>query len=115
MTDPNAPVFDAELDALLGPALTPPARGSDASFATRVDLAVDEAHRYAEARRRAWARFGIEGASAASLGVGLWLISRAPALAPFVDDTAMLKIASPLTLVMLLWVATNRWRIDERA
>lgn len=111
MTAPDRDAFEAQLAALLAPS----ARASDSAFAARVDMAVDEARRYAAVRRRVWTRFGIEAASAASLGAGIWLLSRAPALTPFIDDTTMLRVASPLTLVLLLWAATYRWRLDERA
>jgi hypothetical protein len=100
------------LDQQLLAALTPSVRPSDGDFAARVKLAIDEAHRYAAQRRRSWTRFGVEVASAASVGAGLWLFSRMPALAPFVDQGGMLPIASPLVLVMLLWAGTYRWRLD---
>jgi hypothetical protein len=103
---------DGNHDGWLSMALTPPERASDSDFAARVELAIGEANRYSMQRRRNWTRFGVEAISAASVGAGLWFFSRMPALVPYVDQGGLLPIASPLVLVMLLWVGTYRWRFD---
>lgn len=99
-----------DLDAFLAAALAPAVRAPDARFADRMAMLAAEQQRFVRERRRIWSRAAQDALCAASVLGGLLILSRAERFAPFMAEHAF-SIASPLSLVILLWVASHRWRL----
>lgn len=97
---------DDVLDQMLATALAPQVRGSDRDFLHAVDRHIAEHARYSAERRRHWASFLADGAGLLALMAGLVALSRLPLFAAFIAP-GWLGIASPLTLVALLWLAAH--------
>lgn len=94
--------LDADLDAWLAAELAPPVRQADQAFVTATLRLVDEHAAFVATRRRLVADAAAQVAAMAALVVGLIVLSRGPALAPFLHASAGL-LAPPLILVLLLW------------
>ncbi|MEQ1724618.1 MAG: hypothetical protein ABL882_01670 [Sphingopyxis sp.] len=97
---------DDVLDQMLATALAPIPRAADRNFVLAVEQRIAEHARYCAERRRHMASFLADGGGLLALVAGLAVLSRLPLFAAFIAP-GWLGIASPLTLVALLWLAAH--------
>lgn len=99
---------DAELDALLQAALTPPERPADRHFVVRVDRAVAEAERYRLWRARLRRQLATEGLALGAVAASLAFVAQVPEVGALLDRAP--GLAWPALLALLLFWMLVRGR-----
>ncbi len=102
-------MIQSEIDALLVEALSVDERPGDRAFARQVACRITESERFAGERRRIMSGALTDGAGMLAIAAGLSALSRIDLLLPFVGD-GLVGFASPLVLILALWLGVQRWK-----
>ena len=103
---------DSTLDQILSVALAPTQRVGDRAFLSAVEQRIAEHARYTSERAAHWRSFFADMTGLLALIGGLVLLSRLPLFAPYASP-GWLGIASPLVLVVMLWLAAQSDRYSS--